>query len=155
MDEEAIKRMIAGDMPEYTTGESERVPAKEEGKSREDAPGDTQTSHGRGHPQAGTAVNEKEGSMGKPPPSRRKRTKDAYSETFLGQCRNTDHKQTSVLFGKDVYDSIRKILRIGGELTITGFVNNVLRHHFREYKEEISELRRNYIADLTKEEEEE
>jgi hypothetical protein len=61
-----------------------------------------------------------------------------------------------VLFGEDIYYALKKILRISGDgdLTISGFVNNVLRHHFREYKEEICELRKDFITGFSKEEEE-
>ncbi|MBF0647412.1 DUF3408 domain-containing protein [Dysgonomonas sp. GY75] len=84
-----------------------------------------------------------------------KKAKGDYYDTFLVQRRNIRHKQTSVLLGEEIYDSLKKTLRIAGDLTITGFVNNVLRHHFREYKEDINQLRRNFITDLSKEEEEE
>lgn len=155
VDEEAIKRMIAGDMPPYTTKESERLLTTQANNSLREPAGNAQTSNGTEHPRPDTAVNGKDGSMGRP--SRRKKVKGDYSETFLVQCRNMNHKQTSLLLGEDIYYAVKKVLRIAGDgdLTMTGFVNNVLRHHFREYKEEISELKKNFITDISKEEEEE
>jgi len=104
------------------------------------------------------ALQVKKKASGRPEPEdmarKGKKTKGDYYDTFLVQRRNIRHKQTSLLLGEDIYDSLKKTLRMAGDLTITGFVNNVLRHHFREYKEDINELRRNFISDLHKEEEE-
>lgn len=153
VDEVAIKRMIAGDMPPYTAKESETMLAGEKNQRHKESIDNTEAPKRSEQAQVNTVITIKEGNSGKT--SRKKKTKDDYQKTFLERRRSGNYKQTSLLLEEDIYYSVKKILRIAGDFTITGFINNVLRYHLQEYKEDISEFRKNFIADLHKEEEEE
>lgn len=127
VDENIIKKMIAGDIP-------------------------TQPFEKLNQPQA----NQEESYQIEPEqidenpvkPIRRKKSRIDYKDIFLIRQRNTSYRQTTIILGEDIYSGIQKILKVADGLTIANFINNVLRQHFAEYKDEIMELRRNFMSDL-------
>lgn len=73
--------------------------------------------------------------------SRKKRTTAAdYSELFLGRY-ELDSRQ-GLHVEKETIATIKRIVHSIGDprLTVSGFVENVLKHHFEIYKEEINSL---------------
>lgn len=73
---------------------------------------------------------------------RRKRSNTAvnYIETFL--CRYELSSRQGLHLEKETIATIKRIIHsIGDErLTVSGFVENVLKHHFELYKEEVNRL---------------
>lgn len=75
-------------------------------------------------------------------PVRKKRNGTAlnYVDTFL--CRYELSSRQGLHLEKETIATIKRIIHsIGNErLTVSGFVENVLRHHFESYKEEVNRL---------------
>lgn len=62
-----------------------------------------------------------------------------YESVFLVNIPCRIRCQTYI--NMDLYDKLRQILPVlSPEITITGFVNNVLEHHLKQYQDEINEL---------------
>lgn len=78
--------------------------------------------------------------------------KGEYRKTFLQQPRTAGCRQSTLNLDEKNHSAIKKVLKTADELSMAGFVNNVLSHHFREYGEEISGIMRSYMSDLYKEE---
>lgn len=135
VDESIIKKMIAGDIPTQSFQELNRQQTEQTDKKERE----------REKPE------QKEEEPVKP--VRRKRGRTDYKDIFLVRQRNTSHRQTTIILGEDVYSNVQKILKVTNGLTIANFINNVLRQHFIEYKDEIMELRRNFMSDLFNDEE--
>lgn len=145
VDEDVIKRMIAGDMP-VTAPPRNLLPEKDYNPDTSDYSGNRDDEI---PPQEKEKGNEPDGDVNdKAPVSRKKKTKLNYQESFLTPQKYSNPRQTTIILEDRVYSSIRKILKITDGVTIANFVNNVLRYHFNEYKEEISGLRRDYMSDL-------
>ena len=95
-------------------------------------------------PLAQPAIREKAQKEG----NRRKRSDEDYNELFL--CRNEIKTRQCVYISRDVH---RKILRIvndiaGGEISVGGYVDTVLRQHLEQHKEKINELYKKQREDL-------
>ena len=70
-----------------------------------------------------------------------------YRETFLSQRESVGRKQTYI--GCEVYSQLNNILPvIGNGISIPTFLNNVLEHHLRTYKNEIGVLLHNRIQKI-------
>jgi hypothetical protein len=63
-----------------------------------------------------------------------------YLEVFL--CRNELRTRQGIYIEKETNETIKRIVHnIGSErLTVSGFIENVLKHHFEQYKDEINNL---------------
>lgn len=63
-----------------------------------------------------------------------------YPEVFL--CRNELRTRQGIYIEKETNETIKRIVHnIGSErLTVSGFIENVLKHHFELYKDEINNL---------------
>lgn len=63
-----------------------------------------------------------------------------YPAVFL--CRNELRSRQGIYIEKETNETIKRIVHnIGSErLTVSGFIENVLKHHFELYKEEINNL---------------
>lgn len=141
VDEEAIKRMIAGDIPPYL--EKEEKKRRSEINADEITSGNTTQKEGR-----------EENADNPKTPRRKKVVMDSYRETFLRQPAQGDCRQTTLNIEGKNHFAIKKVIKVADGLSMAGFVNNVLSHHFREHGEEISGIMRSYMSDLYKEEEE-
>jgi len=143
VDEVAIKRMIAGDMPPYLEKEEKQRRAVE----NDNEPG-VHSGEGIKEGKDENADNSKS--------SRKRKTvkdKDSYRETFLQQPKTAGCRQSTLNLDERNHSAIKKMLKTTDGLSMAGFVNNVLRHHFREYSEETAEIRRSYMSELYKEDE--
>ena len=70
---------------------------------------------------------------------RRRPGKSSYAEIFLSPM--VVQRRTAVYVSEQVRDAISTIVRhLGpsGELSVSGYVENVLRHHLEKYREEIN-----------------
>lgn len=69
---------------------------------------------------------------------KRKETKD-YEGVFLERKESTEKRQTYI--SKEVYNKISRFLPvISSEISITGYLDNILIHHLKEYQDEINDL---------------
>ena len=74
-----------------------------------------------------------------PEKPRRRAGKSSYAEIFLSPM--VVQRRTAVYVSEQVRDAISTIVRhLGpsGELSVSGYVENVLRHHLEKYREEIN-----------------
>lgn len=129
VDEDIIKKMIAGDIPKHSFEQLNQQDPDLKSEIIEESDN-----------------SRKEENISKG--TRKKKPKNDYQDIFLVRQRNSSHRQTSIILGEDVYSAIQKILKVADGVSLANFVNNVLRHHFSEYKDEIMELRRNFMSDL-------
>lgn len=79
---------------------------------------------------------------------RRKRQEDDYPELFLR--RNEIKTRQCVYISRDVHSKILKIVNdiAGGEISVGGYVDTVLRQHLEQHKERINELYKKQREDL-------
>lgn len=72
--------------------------------------------------------------------TRRKKTNIDYPSLFLS--RYELRSRQGIYIEKETNETIKRIVHnIGGErLTVSGFIENVLKHHFELYKDEINSL---------------
>lgn len=85
--------------------------------------------------------------------SRRKRTSTEtsgdYENDFL--CRNEISDRRSVYVSDYVHEIVKQIVRqIGGlsNLSVGGYIDNVMKHHLEKYKDEINTLYKKARTDL-------
>lgn len=74
-----------------------------------------------------------------PEKPRRRAGKSSYAEIFLSPT--VVQRRTAVYVSEQVRDTISTIVRhleVSGELSVSGYVENVLRHHLEKYREEIN-----------------
>lgn len=79
---------------------------------------------------------------------RRKKNKKLYAELFLCKPVLEGRRQSTILFDAKNYDNIMKVLKTVDGISMSNFINNVLRSHFEEYEEEIIEIKKNYINNI-------
>jgi len=79
---------------------------------------------------------------------RRKRPEEDYNELFLR--RNEIKTRQCVYISRDVHGKILKIVNdiAGGEISVGGYVDTVLRRHLEQHKERINELYKKQREDL-------
>ena len=79
---------------------------------------------------------------------RRKRQDEDYNELFLR--RNEIKTRQCVYISRDVHGKILKIVNdiAGGEISVGGYVDTVLRQHLEQHKERINELYKKQREDL-------
>ena len=80
--------------------------------------------------------------------NRRKRSEEDYNELFLR--RNEIKTRQCVYISRDVHGKILKIVNdiAGGEISVGGYVDTVLRQHLEQHKERINELYKKQREDL-------
>lgn len=134
VDEDAIKKMIAGDipgMPDNTPAGQGRIPPM-------DMQGD--------NPHENAEKANDEDTETKTTKKRKNRLK--YADIFFVRQRYAETKQTTIILDKRIYTSIRNILKTTDGITFANFINNVMVHHFNEYREEMEELKKEYVSKL-------
>ncbi len=99
----------------------------------EDSPNETET-------QAADAV----------PKAKSRRRKGSYDEVFL---KNKDLKaRQPVYISQEIHQEIKKVVHLlalsNQEISVGGYINNVLADHLEQHKEDIAELRRRQIENL-------
>ena len=139
VDEDAIKKMIAGDIPSWVPN---NTLAEEKENQNDDDHNDKQNKN------LNTNYEDIDNEGSELKTTRKRKNKLKYSDFFLIQQRYSETKQTTIIFDKRIYSSIRNILKTTDGITLANFVNNVLIHHFNEYKEDIDELKKEYISNL-------
>ncbi len=80
--------------------------------------------------------------------NRRKRQDEDYNELFLR--RNEIKTRQCVYISRDVHGKILRIVNdiAGGEISVGGYVDTVLRQHLEQHKERINELYKKQREDL-------
>lgn len=63
------------------------------------------------------------------------------------------YRQSTLNPDEKNHSAIKKVIKTADRLSMAGFVNNVLGHHFREHEQEITGITRSYMSDLYKEDE--
>lgn len=73
---------------------------------------------------------------------KRKGKLSEYEETFIKDSPVTARTGKIVYIRKDFHDTILNIIRVIGmnEVSISGYLDNVINHHLETYKEEINTL---------------
>lgn len=128
VDEEKIKRMIAGDEPIVSEPDnlgnqtSDQPPPTEQTSSKEVVP----------------VIQGK-----------KRQSKNSYSELFLKTIWTDDKRQTSIQLSESIYKRAEIILKSTKGLSMGLFINNVLLHHFEEYEQDIDNIRELYISKLS------
>jgi hypothetical protein len=70
---------------------------------------------------------------------RRKKESQEFAQLFLGKQGSFDRHQ--VYISREIYRIISRFLPvIGGEISLMGYIDNVLRHHLEQYRDEINDL---------------
>jgi hypothetical protein len=71
--------------------------------------------------------------------SRRKKELQDYERQFLKKREHSERRQTYV--SREIYRTISRFLPvIGGEVSITAYLDNILLHHLEQYRDEINDL---------------
>lgn len=86
------------------------------------------------------------------PTNKRKRTSiigtGDYENDFL--CRNEIRQRKSVYVSESVHEKIQKIVKqiASNDVSVGGYIDNVLKHHLEKYKDNINTLYREERTDL-------
>lgn len=133
VDEEALKGMIIGDMPVFGLKHTERpvvlsddtpaaMPATSGGVEQTDTP----------QPESRTKAVFRSG-------KRQKEEPNSYRARYLVPMTSSLRSQTYI--NKEVYDRIKLFLPvIAPEVSISGYISNILAEHLERYAKEINEL---------------
>lgn len=84
------------------------------------------------------------------PKGKSRRRKGNYDEVFL---KNKDLKaRQPVYISQEIHQEIKKVVHLlalsNQEISVGGYINNVLADHLEQHKEDIAELRRRQIENL-------
>lgn len=133
VDEEALKGMIIGDMPVFGLKRTERpvvladdthaaIPATSGGAKQTDTP----------QPESRSKAVFRSG-------KRSKEESNNYRTRYLVPMTSSLRSQTYI--NKEVYDRIKRFLPvIAPEVSISGYISNILAEHLERYAKEINEL---------------
>lgn len=122
VDEEKLKRMMAGDENEES--------AETEIKSQAPVTHKSNTTENSSQTIESVIV----------PSGKKKKHKYDYSEEFLRINKPGLRRPTTIQISEDNYKKIGNLLMFVPELSIAMFINNVLESHFREYGDETKEV---------------
>lgn len=135
VDEDKIKRMIAGDEP-FLQEPPPTIQSISEAVEKV----------GTGvHPQE---VTDKE--RGLVYQTRRRKVRTGYTDIFLCKDREPIKRQTTLLLSASIFDKMEVLLDATKGLSMAMFVSNVLLHHFEEYQDDINAIKAKYIEKLSK-----
>lgn len=135
VDEDKIKRMIAGDEPYLQETPTLKHSAQENGE--EVFGGDTSENNNRNDKiQADTP--------------RKRKSKIDYAGIFLNKSRDSSKKQTTILLPESIFGKMEMLLGATKGLSMAMFISNVLLHHFEEYEDDINVIKEKYIEKLSK-----
>ncbi|TFD99085.1 DUF3408 domain-containing protein [Dysgonomonas capnocytophagoides] len=72
--------------------------------------------------------------------NKRNSNTDDYEELFL--CRNEIRQRQGVYISQSVHQTIMQIVKqiAGNDVSVGGYIDNVLKHHLGKYKDEINSL---------------
>ncbi len=133
VDEEALKGMIIGDMPVFGLKHTERlaVPADDTPVTMPSAP--------IGAQQADTLQTESRSKAVFRSAKRQKEEPNNYRTRYLVPTTSSLRSQTYI--NKEVYDCIKRFLPvIAPEVSISGYISNILAEHLERYAKEINEI---------------
>lgn len=123
VDEEAIKRMMSGDVPRLGTQAAQTSSPEVPPSTVQDVP-------------SGPKYSEPEIPSVRP---KRQRTGKGYTELFLHRREAAPKRQTYI--NQAIFTKLTKILAvIAPELTVPTFLDNVLSQHLEQYSDEINDL---------------
>lgn len=137
VDEDKIKRMIAGEEPYL-----------QENSRDKDKPEEIQSVP----PTAVSAAPENKDSRkdkASANPARKQSERISYADVFLKTVRTSDKKQTTVQLSESLFRKMEILTKATSGLSVGLFINNVLMHHFEEYEEDINLVKEKYIAKLS------
>ena len=80
--------------------------------------------------------------------NKRSSSTDDYEATFL--CRNEIRLRQGAYISRSVYQTIMRIVKqiAGDDVSVGGYIDNVLKHHLEKYKDEINTLYKQDRTDL-------
>lgn len=82
--------------------------------------------------------------------SKRRKSKSSYIEQFLSKPGPASRRPSTIHLDDSNYRDICLVTKITDNLSIANFINNVLSHHFEQYRNEIDETVKDYFNDLYK-----
>lgn len=135
VDEDKIKRMIAGDEPYLQATPTMKQAATE--NPQEVSEGEAPESN---------SLNDKLPIE----PGRRRKSKNDYAGIFLNKTRDYSKKQTTILLTESVFEKMEMLIGATRGVSMGLFINNVLVHHFEEYEDDINAIKATYIEKLSK-----
>lgn len=135
VDEDKIRRMIAGDEPflQEASSATEKISEEEVETIKHN------------HSQE---VTDKETNFAYP--VKRRKMKTGYADIFLCKDREPEKKQTTLLLSASIFDKMEVLLSATKGLSMAMFVSNVLLYHFEEYADDINAIKATYIEKLSK-----
>lgn len=79
---------------------------------------------------------------------KRSTTTGDYENDFL--CRNEIRQRRSVYISESVHQKVQQIVKqiAGNDVSVGGYIDNVLKHHLEKYKEDINTLYKQVRTDL-------
>ena len=133
VDEEALKGMIIGDMPVFGLKRTERPVVLDD-----DTPAATPATSG-GAEQTDTPQPESRPKAVFRSGKRSKEEPNNYRARYLVPMTSSLRSQTYI--NKEVYDRIKRFLPVvASEVSISGYISNILAEHLERYAKEINEL---------------
>lgn len=152
VDEAKIRQMIAGDAPVESPGQK---PASSLEKENADVKADTSETLDGKIPveEKCESVKEKiQDEYNNSKTGKRKKDKSGYyKDIFLINNRKpAARRQTTLQLSETTYRKITKLLKVTDGVSLAVFIDNMLQHHFEEYKDEIEEIQRTYMMDFLK-----
>ncbi len=133
VDEDKLKRMMAGDEEEIRNDVKESLSVQTQENEEEE----------QEQPQVDSRQ-EKNLTQ-----ARRKKLKTSYSETYLKLNKPILKRPTTIQLSADNYSRIENLLILTPGLSIAMFINNILDNHFEEYDLEIDGVIAERIKKLT------
>lgn len=84
---------------------------------------------------------------------RKSKSNQSYEERFLLSVDPASRNGKSITLRREYYDKLSLLLKaLRSEMTLIGFVDNILTHHFEMYREEMDQLFRQHAENLFKKE---
>lgn len=132
VDEEALKSMMLADMPVFGRRQAEvsQAPAKSKNANRSEE--SEPTTDKASHPEMNARTAVRQG-------RRQPEEPNDYRSRYLVPVSSSLRSQTYI--SKDIYDRIKRFLPvIAPEVSISGYIGNILSEHLERYAKEINDL---------------
>lgn len=122
LDEDEIRRMIAGNIPAPSPGNEKAVASNKTDIDAESRQADRQ--------------------------EKKRKSKSGYADLYLTNRKIQNRRQLTIYLSEENYKKICGIIKITDGLSAVILINNILENHFEEYESEILELHKSVIANL-------
>lgn len=141
VDEEKLKKMMAGDIPIKVEPSDLTIIHEEEEQAKENREAESSEAAAP----AGEKKNTGEDKAGK----KRKTDLDKYMEVFLAKPPTKLRRQRTFMLEEELYIKISRMIKYTpGGITFPGFLINVINHHFEQHKDEVNEMLRLIANDI-------